>query len=77
MFDVADAVLGAVPVERLLVAHRVQPGRGDDHRLGLAADLVGDVVAEVLDDRPRPSGPGCESCSDTNRAIAARARAVS
>ncbi len=30
--------------------HRVRPGRGHDHRLGLPADLVGDVLPEVLDD---------------------------
>ena len=44
------AVVVHVRLERLLVAHRVQPRRGHHHRLGLAADAVGDVLAEVLDD---------------------------
>ena len=48
--DVADAVLGAVLVERPLVPQGVEPGGGDHHRLRLAADLGGDVVAEVVDD---------------------------
>ncbi len=38
--DVADAVLGAVLVERPLVPQRVEPGGGDHHRLRLAADLA-------------------------------------
>ena len=37
-------------VDGLLVADGVEAGRGDDHRLALAADLVAGVLAEVLDD---------------------------
>lgn len=48
--DVAVAVGGNVLVERPFVAHRMQPGGGDDHRLGLTVDFVGDMGAEVLDD---------------------------
>ncbi len=38
-----------VAVDGQLVAHGVQAGAGDDHGLGLAADLMGDLWREVLD----------------------------
>ena len=48
--DVADAVLGAVLVERPLVAQHVEARRSDDHRLRMPADLHRDMGAEVVDD---------------------------
>ena len=42
-----------VLLQRLLVAHHVKPGGGDDHRLRLAPDPLGDAVEEVLDDHFR------------------------
>ena len=46
------AALGEVLVDRQLVAHRVQARAGDDHRLGLAADLALHLGGEVLDADP-------------------------
>ena len=48
--EVPVTVLRDIGVDRLLVAHRVQSRRRDDHRLGLAADLRLGMGAEVLDD---------------------------
>ncbi len=41
-----------VPLQRPVVAHRVEPRPGDDHGLGAAVDPVGHVLVEVLDHDP-------------------------
>ena len=46
--DFGVALFLDLPVEFLLVADGVQPGAGDDHRLGPAADLVAGEGVEVL-----------------------------
>ena len=38
-----------VGIEHALVAHGMEARSRDDHRLGLAADAVGDLVREVVD----------------------------
>jgi hypothetical protein len=54
---VIDVVVGEVGVDRLLVAHRVEPARRDDHGLGLAVDLVGHVAAECATAATSSSSP--------------------
>ena len=51
--DVRVAALGQIALERELVADRVQPRGGDDHRLRPAVEPVLHATAEVLDDHLR------------------------
>lgn len=46
----------ASAVDRLLVPHGVESARGDHHGLRLAADLLCDMTAEVIDDDLRSLG---------------------
>ena len=47
-FDCVSLLLD-VTIKALLVAHRLQPGAGDNHRFGSTADLVARDGVEVLD----------------------------